>query len=474
MSLSNLSRGRESENLATPKPDVFELESVHYEGGINHSQEQSFVLDGRTQRTRWRTIDSAKYIPVSIFPAVYAVHRLYRNYRPRRLPTLTSLTLLELYVAAATPVLVSCLWLADAGDTIRDPDRHTILFAAKRFQSVLNSDSSLRRSLTNLDAKMSKTPAGRAEQARLRWLREGNIIQRAVWWYRHPAWFDRGIWNGVAMLLLEEYKEKLREHPGPPVETLRRDWDLCVTFIATWTQLNEIHEWREKARNLFAASLPVAWLARWSGRPLLYLPMGGVQRILLGAFLTPTGHPRPGVQAALVWWYRHPLWSGDQSTWNEVAMLLLEEYKQKLEDTRPPVETLRRAWDVCVTYLTTTALLNRSPQLMNPLFRIFAIRLCPKMGEKAQTLLAASIPLVWVARFSGRPLLYLPMGGVPHLLLCVVLYADWANNAGLFYHLKHIRDKATFAYLVTSVLGEVRVRLAIPKGECAELFELFD
>ncbi|PIL29998.1 hypothetical protein GSI_07909 [Ganoderma sinense ZZ0214-1] len=287
---------------------------------------------------------SVKYIPVSVFPVVYVVHSLYRRYKPRKLPTLTSLTMLELYVVAATPVLVRCLGFADAVDIIRDKDRGTILYAAGRLRNALKLDPNLRQSFKNLDATMSQSPAGREEQARLKWLREGddrsgNIIQRVVWWYRHP------------------------------------------------------------------------------------------------------------------------LWSHDQSIWNGMAMLMLEEYKQKAGDTQPPVETLRRDWDLCVTYLTTVALFSR----------------VEKWGEKAKKLLAASIPAAWLARFSGRPLLYLPMGGVQRLLLGVVLYADWASNAGLFLHIKRIRDKTTFAHLVTGVFGDLKFKETVPTDESSEmLFELFE
>ncbi|PIL29999.1 hypothetical protein GSI_07910 [Ganoderma sinense ZZ0214-1] len=324
------SHGTSSEKFAKPDSHAFEVVHDH---GSDQPREHSVVLDGRTHRTRWRTIDSAKYIPASIFPAVYVVHRLYRNYRPRRLPTLTSLTLLELYAAAATPVLVRCLAFADAGDAIRDKDRHTIVFAGRRLRRLLKLDASLHQSFRSLDATLSQTPAGREVQARLRWLREGedrsgNIIQRVVWWYRHPAWTDQSIWNGVAMLMLGEYRRK----PGdtqPPVKTSRRDWDLCVTYMTTFTRLSQIEEWREKARNLFAASLPVSWLARFSGRPLLYLPMSAVQRLLLGTFLYADWASTAGM-------FQYVRRIRDKATFARLVTAVFGDFEKELLDAKLP------------------------------------------------------------------------------------------------------------------------------------------
>ncbi|KAM5542293.1 hypothetical protein V8D89_004166 [Ganoderma adspersum] len=265
---NNLNHGRSN----TLQPSPSEAFEVIHDDGSDQPQEHSVKLDGRMHRTRWRTINSVKYIPV-----------------PRRMPTFTSLMLLELYVTAATPVLVKCLSVPDTVDAMLDEDGYTILLVGKRLRHVIGRDLSLHQSFRSLDATMSQTPGGQKLQARLKWLREGddrygNIFQRVVWRYRHPAWHDQSIWNGVASLLLDKYKQK-PDDSHPRVGTVRQDWDLCVTYITTMALLSRIDDWREKSWNLFAASIPVAWLARISGRSWLYLPMGGAQRLFLGTFL---------------------------------------------------------------------------------------------------------------------------------------------------------------------------------------------
>ena len=51
------------------------------------------------------------------------------------------------------------------------------------------------------------------------------------------------------------------------------------------------------------------------------------------------------------------------------------------------------------------------------------------------------------------------MGGVQRVLLGAFLYADWASTAGASQHIKLIRDKATFAHLVTTVFGDFEKEL---------------
>ena len=148
------------------------------------------LIDTDVRRTG-TVAQSVKYIPASIFPALYAVHRLYRSYRPRRLPTFTSLTLLELYVAAATPVLVKCISVPDAVDAMLDEDGYTIILASKRLRGEMARNPNIHQSFKNLDATNSQTPRGRELQARLKWLREGMYIlvaySSAVYAMRPPV-----------------------------------------------------------------------------------------------------------------------------------------------------------------------------------------------------------------------------------------------------------------------------------------------
>ena len=148
------------------------------------------LIDTDVRRTG-TVAQSVKYIPASIFPALYAVHRLYRSYRPRRLPTFTSLTLLELYIAAATPVLVKCLSVTDAVDAMLDEDGYTIILAGKRLRREMARDPRVYQSFKNLDARNSQTARGRELQKRLKWLREGMYIlvaySSAVYAMRPPV-----------------------------------------------------------------------------------------------------------------------------------------------------------------------------------------------------------------------------------------------------------------------------------------------
>ena len=69
------------------------------------------------------------------------------------------------------------------------------------------------------------------------------------------------------------------------------------------------------------------------------------------------------------------------------------------------------------------------------------------------------------------------MGVAQRVFLGTFLYSYWALNAGLFQHVKRIRDKATFARLATAVFGDVSEEMTgfPPKDDGVELFlELFE
>ncbi|KAI1785558.1 hypothetical protein LXA43DRAFT_123525 [Ganoderma leucocontextum] len=223
-------------------PDA--LDAIHVDG-TDQPPEHSVVLDGHINRTKRRTIDTAKYIPVSVFPVAYAVHRFYRRYKPRRLPTVASFTLVELYLATATPLLARCLGMADVLDTVRDRDRCTIMLAGRRLRHQVNlKGSKIKESMRILDAKIAQTPAGQSLQAKLKLIREGdyqsvNLAQKLIWWHRH-AWSDRITWNGLALLLLNDYPKP--DNTQPPLRTVRLDWDLCVTYLTSTKRLPETRQ----------------------------------------------------------------------------------------------------------------------------------------------------------------------------------------------------------------------------------------
>ena len=69
------------------------------------------------------------------------------------------------------------------------------------------------------------------------------------------------------------------------------------------------------------------------------------------------------------------------------------------------------------------------------------------------------------------------MGVAQRVFLGTFLYSYWALNAGLFQHVKRIRDKATFARLTTAVFGDVSEEMTgfPPKDDGVDLFlELFE
>ncbi len=69
----------------------------------------------------------------------------------------------------------------------------------------------------------------------------------------------------------------------------------------------------------------------------------------------------------------------------------------------------------------------------------------------------------------------MPMGAAQRLLLGTLLYADWASNAGLFQFVKRIRDKGTFARLVTAAFGDFEKEInEFPRDIPPEILEWFE
>ncbi|KAI1787673.1 hypothetical protein LXA43DRAFT_975187 [Ganoderma leucocontextum] len=110
------------------------------------------------------------------------------------------------------------------------------------------------------------------------------IAGKLAWWDYH-IWSDQKTFNRWMHLLLAclDKEQSIAALP-------REDLEICATHLANRSsqraspscrvrQISSALEWS------MGFSVPLAMLARWSGRRAMYLPMNGLQRLLLGAWM---------------------------------------------------------------------------------------------------------------------------------------------------------------------------------------------
>ncbi|KAM5542322.1 hypothetical protein V8D89_004195 [Ganoderma adspersum] len=108
----------------------------------------------------------------------------------------------------------------------------------------------------------------------------GNFWQRAVWWHDN-LWADEATWVATGVMMAVQasgmlYRDALLPATDPD------DWVRCVTHLTNRVNEEEIGGY---ALYPFLLFIPVAMLARWTRRPVLYLPCNGLQRLLLWAWV---------------------------------------------------------------------------------------------------------------------------------------------------------------------------------------------
>ncbi|PIL30002.1 hypothetical protein GSI_07913 [Ganoderma sinense ZZ0214-1] len=143
------------------------------------------------------------------------------------------------------------------------------------------------------------------------------IVGKLVWW-------DRNVWSDQKSFDLWMFLIMGRLNDGKGYINLpREDMKICVTHFANCTspqkdQILSAMHWS------MGFSVPLAMLARWSGRRALYLPMNGLQRLLLGVWM----------YAELSWisremWYLHRIRDKDAAA--RVIVNLFGSFDQAFE-----------------------------------------------------------------------------------------------------------------------------------------------
>ncbi|EJF58513.1 hypothetical protein DICSQDRAFT_156708 [Dichomitus squalens LYAD-421 SS1] len=161
------------------------------------------------------------------------------------------------------------------GDIIDDKRLHILERAGDRAAATFNNPEGIQifRSLS-VEPEIAQI---------MKRVRDGDYSSLGLFgkfaWWDYRMWSNQDTFNKWALLLLLRLDEKQSISALP-----REDLEICATHLANYSsrraeRLSMALEWG------MGLSIPLAMLARWSGRRALYLPMNGWQRLLLGAWM---------------------------------------------------------------------------------------------------------------------------------------------------------------------------------------------
>ncbi|KAI1787652.1 hypothetical protein LXA43DRAFT_702744 [Ganoderma leucocontextum] len=233
---------------------------------------------GPSHNPKARRIPWFTFLPVHICTAAYATHSYYRRHRPLRRPALTPLRLSEIYiVAGAVLTMIMDGMVMQRNMIYHDENLLVVELAAYRVRAVMRHPENL------AFQEKVKNALGELKDA-IPWLRLRNdtynacsFWQKAVWWHDN-LWSDEPTWISTALMTLVGAKG-MRVHDALVPDTDPDDWVRCVTHLTNRVREEDIGGY---ALYPFLLSIPVAMLARWTRRPAVYLPINGLQRLLLG------------------------------------------------------------------------------------------------------------------------------------------------------------------------------------------------
>ncbi|KAI0353283.1 hypothetical protein OH77DRAFT_1427707 [Trametes cingulata] len=220
-----------------------------------------------------------------------AIHVTARSIRPRKWRTLTSMKPWELYAASAAFWMVHRAAERRRREVFADPSTTLVATLARNFRETLAENPDIRARFEEL---MATDPQGRTE------MREGllgmcrrdaiardDALGAVSWWFNH-GWVDDDTW----MLAAAYWFAMIGRTFG---ELDCRDVEVIITHTAN-TAGSQLSESTRSGKPMpvtvsvhplvgLALSVPVAMLARRTQRPLFFLPMNAVQRLLMGAFV---------------------------------------------------------------------------------------------------------------------------------------------------------------------------------------------
>ncbi|OJT15619.1 hypothetical protein TRAPUB_5947 [Trametes pubescens] len=112
---------------------------------------------------------------------------------------------------------------------------------------------------------------------------------KLAWWHNH-IWSSEETWLRTAAIWEIRFGKTVNF-------SSIADWDRWITHVASTAQSEpdeddamviQYADYRLKALIPFAVSIPLAMVARWTGRRSLLRPMNGLQRLLLWASIYPS------------------------------------------------------------------------------------------------------------------------------------------------------------------------------------------
>ncbi|KAI0672462.1 hypothetical protein C8Q78DRAFT_1027308 [Trametes maxima] len=216
----------------------------------------------------------------------FAGHVVLRGRYPRRLPPLTSLGVREIYAGIALAWAVENASFAYTRRLLYDPDLRPVELSALNIRRALCDPKY--SPLVDLD----NYPENGLLTLR-KWheamYRDLDIFGKIHWWHNH-MWSDTTTWMTSAAIFIAFYNIK---------GLAKEDVDVCVTHIANTRCSNlseefvpmyeehwlDLRDYTRFPLGLLALSVPLGMFARRTGRPMLFRPINGLQRLLFGATL---------------------------------------------------------------------------------------------------------------------------------------------------------------------------------------------
>ncbi|TBU25656.1 hypothetical protein BD311DRAFT_764114 [Dichomitus squalens] len=161
-----------------------------------------------------------------------------------------------------------------------DENLLVIELAAQRFKALMQVPENVglhKRVRDNLAEIKAQAPCLRLREDAYS---SGSLWQKVVWWHDN-LWSDETTWTITSATILNGMNGMQFCDALLP-DSYKDDWVRCITHLANEIHGPDLHQYPAYA---FLFSIPLAMLARWTRRRALYLPMNGLQRLLVGAWM---------------------------------------------------------------------------------------------------------------------------------------------------------------------------------------------
>ncbi|KAI0641249.1 hypothetical protein C8Q79DRAFT_331454 [Trametes meyenii] len=209
---------------------------------------------------------------------MFYVHLRFRRLSPRRLPPFTPLKLPEIYGALCLQWTLSNATTLLQVEQKLDPELRTIFWIemiCQRVSQVALDATKLQDEMNSDNYKLQFIPMMRP--IRENKYRNSSLFGKLMWWHNH-FWSDEATWMQTAFL----WKAVFGLSGFSP-----EDLDICITHIANTRLRNSttssFSNYGMFPFNALVSSIPLAIAVRSTRLPLLFRPMNGIQRALVGA-----------------------------------------------------------------------------------------------------------------------------------------------------------------------------------------------